>query len=68
MPAPVCDKCHRRISGTVYRSPTARPLCARCHEQLNGMVLGYMSGGTQGAIAGPSILSWVRKALGRDKG
>lgn len=66
MPAPRCDKCRKPIKGKVYKSPMMRPLCSSCWTRLNGQAAGYMSGGYTGAVAGPGILSWVRKSLGRD--
>ena len=52
--------------GTVYRSPMAQPLCADCHTRVNGQISGYMTGGYKGALAGPGILSWMRKAISCD--
>ena len=44
----------------------AQPLCADCHTRVNGQISGSMTGGYKGALAGPGILSWMRKAISCD--
>ena len=60
-----CSQCGKSMRRGKYYSPLGHPVCEACYERVNGMIVGGMTGGVGGAVAGPGILRWVRKSLGR---
>lgn len=59
-----CYQCGRRTKSPRY-GILGQPMCASCENKQTGLVVGGMTGGAGGAVAGPGILSWVRRSLRR---
>ncbi len=62
-----CAECGaKRRSGSGF-SPLGEPVCARCSDTLLGLITGGAAAGLGGAVAGPSIMRWVRESLHPDQ-
>lgn len=59
-----CEKCGAKIRDAGSGTPTGGRVCTGCADVTNGAAVGMLSGGgLGGALAGPGILRWMRKAL-----
>ena len=59
-----CYQCGRRVSTPRY-GILGQPMCAACETKQTGLVVGGASGGVGGAVAGPRLLTWIRRSLRR---
>jgi hypothetical protein len=61
-----CYQCGRQVTSPKY-GVLGQPMCARCETTQTGLIVGGAAGGAGGAAAGPRLLTWIRRSLGRGR-
>lgn len=58
-----CESCGKSVLGSGRPTPLGERVCNTCSDRINGFVVGGMTGGVGGAVAGPGLMKWVRESL-----